>query len=110
MIPFFIGNLENINSMVTSDHIMNLLEEVSGKLPEDKEKMLGVIDRYQNLSEWERLIYRVGRRGGTYSSIDDLNNDPDTRKKIESLVQQIDKEQGKEGVEKFISDMVDQYI
>jgi hypothetical protein len=109
-IRLFIEALDNINSIITSDHIMNLLEEVSGKLPEDKDKMLGVIDRYQNLSDGERLIYRVGRRGGAYHSIDDLNSDPDTRKKLESLIQQIDKDQGQEGIEKFINDMVDQYI
>ena len=109
-IRLFIETLDNINSMVTSDHIMNLLEEVSGKLPEDKDKILNVIERYQNLSDEERLIYRIGRRGGAYRSIDDLNGDPDTRKKLETLIQQIEAEQGQEGVEKFISDMVDQYI
>lgn len=59
---------------------MNLLEEVSGKLPEDKEKMLAVIRKYQDLSESDRLIYRIGRRGGTYRSTDDLQHDPDIKK------------------------------
>lgn len=109
-IRLFVETLDNINSMVTSDHIMNLLEEVSGKLPEDKGKMLNVIERYQNLSDEERLIYRIGRRGGAYRSIDDLNGDPDIRRKLETLIQQIEAEQGQDGVERFISDMVDQYI
>ena len=47
----FIENLEGINSTVTSDHMMNLLEGVSGKLPEDKEKMLDVIRKYQELPD-----------------------------------------------------------
>ena len=39
-IRIFIDTLDGITSVVTSDHIMNLLENVTGKLPEDKEKML----------------------------------------------------------------------
>ncbi len=109
-LKLFIENLKGITSIITSDHIMNLLEEVEGKLPEDKQKMLDVIRRYQELPEEQRLIYRVGRRGGAYRSIDDLERDPVTYGKIKGLVQNIMETQGKEGVEKFISDMVDRYI
>jgi len=106
----FIENLEGITSTVTSDHIMNLLEGVSGKLPEDKEKMLTVIRNYQELPEPERIIFRVGRRGGAYGSIDDLQRDPATYQKIKNLTQDIMAKEGTEGVEKFITDMVDRYI
>ncbi|MBW2084289.1 MAG: hypothetical protein JRI39_14755 [Deltaproteobacteria bacterium] len=109
-IRVFIENLEGITSTVTSDHIMNLLEEVSGTLPEDKENMLKVIKRYQELPDKDRLIYRVGRRGGTYRSIDDLQRDPVTYKKIENLIRDIESQKGKEGVEEFITEMVDRYV
>jgi len=109
-IRLFIEHLDGITSKVTSDHIMNLLEEVSGKLPEDKEKILDLIGRYQQMSDDERLIYRIGRRGGAYRSIDDLERDPVTRKKLEDLVRDIRKEKGEDGIERFICDMVDQYI
>lgn len=106
----FIENLDGITSTVTSDHIMNLLEDVTGKLPEDKEKMLEVIKRYQALSDTERLIYRVGRRGGAYSSTEDLQRDPETHKKIENLIQEIRAKEGDNGVERFITEMVDRYV
>ena len=109
-IRLFIETLDNITSMVTSDHIMNLLEEVTGKLPGEKRKMLEVIDKYRNLPDWERIIYRVGRRGGAYRSTDDLERDPATREKIENLIGEIMREKGEEGVNRFISEMVDQYI
>ena len=109
-IKLFIENLEGITSTVTSDHIMNLLEEVTGKLPEDKEKMLQVIRKYQELPDRERLIYRVGRRGGAYRSTDDLSRDPFTYKKIENLIKDIESKKGIEGVEEFISEMVNRYI
>lgn len=109
-IKLFIETLENITSMVTSDHIMNLLEEVTGKMPEDKDKMLDVIKRYQELSDPDRLVYRVGRRGGTYRSTDDLQRDPATYKKIKTLIANVEEKDGTEGVEQFITEMVDRYI
>ena len=109
-IKLFIDTLENITSMVTSDHIMNLLEEVTGRMPEDKPKMLDVIERYQELSDTDRLVYRVGRRGGTYHSTGDLQRDPATYTKIKNLIANIEEKDGIDGVERFITEMVDRYI
>ncbi len=109
-VKLFIESLDGITSMVTSDHIMNLLEEVTGKLPEDKEKMLGVVKKYQELPDSERLIYRVGRRGGAYRSTDDLKRDPVAYEKIKNLVKDLEAKGGEEEIEKFITGLVDQYI
>jgi radical SAM superfamily enzyme YgiQ (UPF0313 family) len=109
-IRLFIENLDGINSMVTSDHIMNLLEEVTGRLPEDKDKMIEVIKKYQALSDNERLLYRVGRRGGVYRSTDDLETDPATRTKIENIIRQVRAEEGEEGIERLIFEMGNQYL
>ena len=109
-IGLFIQTLDGITSTVTSDHIMNLLEEVSGKLPDDKKKMLAVVQAYQNLSESDRLIYRAGRRGGAYRSTDDLKSDPATYQKIKNLIQTVEQEEGPQGIERMISEMVDRYI
>jgi biotin synthase-like enzyme len=109
-IRIFIENLDGISSVVTSDHIMNLLEEVTGKLPEDKDRMLEVIRKYQTMPYEERIIYRVGRRGGAYRSTDDIERDPVTRGKIENLISEIREERGEEGLERSIKEMVDQYI
>ncbi len=109
-IRLLIESLENLTSTITSDHIMNLLEEVSGKLPEDKEKMLDVIRNYQGLPDTDRLIFRAGRRGGAYRSTDDLKNDPVTYRKIKNLISQIQDNEGSDGVEKFLTDLVDRYV
>jgi len=109
-IRVFIEHLDGITSTVTSDHIMNLLEEVSGTLPQDKEKMLSVIYAYQKLPDTERLIYRVGRRGAAYRSTEDLRRDPVTYQKLRRLVEEIRTKEGEEGIEQFIRDMVDQYV
>jgi hypothetical protein len=109
-IKLFIENLDGITSTVTSDHILNLLEEVTGKLPEDRNKMLNVIKAYQDLSETDRLIYQVGRRGGAYRSTDDLNQDPETYQKIKNLISDIQESEGTEGIEKLMTGLADRYI
>ena len=109
-IKVFIETLTGITSILASDHIMNLLEEVSGKLPGDKEKMLAVIRKYQDLPDHERIVYRIGRRGGAYRSTDDLKMDQVTYQKLRNLVEELKSKGGMEEVERFITEMVDQYV
>jgi hypothetical protein len=70
-IKLFIENL-SCRSQIVSDHMMNLLPEVEGRLPEDKEKILAVIGRFQSLPPEERDNYKLGRRLGIYNKLDDL--------------------------------------
>ena len=69
----FIEQLE-CHSNYVSDHITNLLQEIEGKLPQDKEKMLASIDRFQSLPPQERTNFIVGRRAGLYVNLDDMAN------------------------------------
>ena len=107
-IRLFIKSLEGITSTLTSDHIINLLEEVEGTFPQDKEKMLSVIDRYLNLPEREKLLYRLGRRGGTLRCLDDLK-DPVLRDKLETALNDLSRE-APEGIEQIIDELGNQYI
>ncbi|MGB5984699.1 MAG: radical SAM protein [Desulfobacterales bacterium] len=109
-IRLFIEHLEGITSTVSSDHIMNLLENVSGTLPQDKPNMLAAVDAYLNLSDLDRLIYRAGRRGGAYRSPADLERDPVTYEKLKTLIDEISVEKGPQGVETFITELADRYI
>jgi len=54
-----IENLE-VTSHFISDHSTNVLMDVRGKLPEDKEQMLSIIRRYLALSGEEQLNFRLG--------------------------------------------------
>lgn len=62
------------HSNYVSDHVANLLQEIEGRLPQDKEKMLAVIDRFQSLPFEERTNFIVGRRTGIYTYVDDLHD------------------------------------
>jgi radical SAM superfamily enzyme YgiQ (UPF0313 family) len=91
-IRLFIEHLDGIESRIVSDHILNLLEELEGKLPEDKEKLLGLIDRYFDMSEEDRLIFRLGRRRGFYRSLDDLS-DQNTYQQLRQAVERYQREE-----------------
>lgn len=73
-IRVFIENLDGIGSQIASDHVLNLLEELEGKLPGEKETLLGILQRYTSLTEEDRMIFRLGRRAGVYRSLNDLEN------------------------------------
>ena len=109
-IKLFIETLDDkLTSTITSDHIMNLLEEIRGKLPDEKENMLQVIKKYQDLPEAERLMYRIGRRGGVYSSTDDLYRDENNYNKIKKLVSEL-AAKGPSETERLINEMANQYV
>jgi radical SAM superfamily enzyme YgiQ (UPF0313 family) len=70
----FLQALEGITSTVKSDHILNLFENLEGRYPEDKEKMLDIINRFLDLDPTERMLYQVGRRMGLFRTLADLNS------------------------------------
>ena len=87
---------------------MNLLPEVEGTFPRDKEHMLRVIDRYLSLPVEDRLLYRLGRRGGAIQSPDDLKN-PVLRSRLEVARVELEAEAGRD-LESIITELGDQYI
>jgi hypothetical protein len=84
-LKLFIQNLD-CRATFISDHVGNLLQELEGKLPEDKSKLLSIIARFQALSPQERQVYRIGRRTGYYHGLDDLA-DPGQRRVIEQMIE-----------------------
>jgi hypothetical protein len=76
------------HSNYVSDHVTNLLQEIEGKLPQDREKMLASIDRFQSLSSEDKHNFIVGRRLCMYSQLDDLYNLP-KRKAVEQLIHKL---------------------
>ncbi len=80
----FLERLDGITSQVRSDHVLNLFEEIEGKLPEDKEKMTGTIGRFLDMPERDRMLFQVGRRLGYLRRLEDID-DPETRASLERL-------------------------
>ncbi|MCF0122809.1 MAG: radical SAM protein [Ruminiclostridium sp.] len=97
-IRLFIENLHGITSVVDSDHILNILLELRGKLPEGKDRMLGTIDRFLDLPEDTQNIFRLGRRINLMSNLRDLDND--------ILVDKVKRTMDRSGIDKTNIDSV----
>ena len=73
-IRLMIESLQGIGSAIVSDHVLNLLEEVEGKLPDDRERIIAAIDRFLGMPEEDRAVFRLGRRQGLYRRLDDMSD------------------------------------
>ncbi len=58
-IRYFIERLHGISSRIESDHTLNLLPELSGTMPDDKERMLSTIDAYLRLLLIDKYGFRL---------------------------------------------------
>jgi len=102
--------IENLNcqSNLVSDHITNLLQQIEGKLPEDKGKMLATIARFQSLSPEEQQNFKLGRRLGIYEGLADLDNSlkhdsvEQARQRLSGDGKQVDEEMIYSLMERFI--------
>ncbi len=103
-----IQHLDGMTSTFVSDHVLNLLQEVEGKLPEEKEKMLHSIDRYLALANDERNNFRLGRRTGIYQSVEDLSNSA-LRNQVDRVHRQIESERPGD-MDKVLSEIMESFI
>jgi Fe-S oxidoreductase len=101
-----IENLQ-VTSYLKSDHILNLLMELEGKMPEDKQKCLNVINKYLTLPGKEKLNFKLGRRAGYYEKLADLD-DSYKRYKINEAIRHIGLEG--ENVDKVILKLKGSFI
>ncbi len=70
--------------------------------------MLEVIDRYLAMPSSERLLFRLGRRGGALRSLDDLGQSA-IRQRLERAAQDLTVQTGG-NLEAVITELADQYI
>jgi radical SAM superfamily enzyme YgiQ (UPF0313 family) len=80
-------NVDKISSHFANHHSVDLLLEIRGQLPEDKKKLLEIMDRFLSLDEPERINFILGRRLGYYRTLDDQANELHYR----FVKQQVDK-------------------
>ena len=105
----FIEALDGIRSRLVSDHIMNLLGDLEGQLPGEKEKLLAICDRFLGLDEGEQRLYQVARRAGLVNGLDDLNV-PGIRARAEALLAEVVRSYGPGGIEQACRDMMLRFV
>ena len=92
-IRLFLEQLE-CTSHLQSDHTLNLLVELDGKLPEDKPRLLQIIRRFQDLSPRLRRAFIIGRRAGGYvNTVADMDN-PTLRARALELYDRVQQQYG----------------
>jgi radical SAM superfamily enzyme YgiQ (UPF0313 family) len=104
----FIEHLDGIHSYVASDHILNLLEELEGRLPAAKPYLLEVIDRYLGLPREERLLFQLGRRLGLFRHLSD-REDPGLRARAVQLREKVEAQFGGD-LEEAIRTLAERFI
>ncbi len=107
-IRLFIEHLEGVQTTLVSDHLLNLLQELEGTLPEDKERLLGIIDTFLSLPQEERLMFQLGRRGGALTYLAELES-PGVKHKLRQAKEQIDRDVPG-GIPEYIREMKRRFV
>jgi radical SAM superfamily enzyme YgiQ (UPF0313 family) len=103
-----IDALHGITSTFLSDHILNLLSEIEGKFPDDKERMLKIIDTFLALPAEKKLNFRLGKRAGIYQTMEDMS-EPVLHRQVEELIAKLEA-QAPGGVEGSIARIKETYL
>lgn len=80
--------LEGIDSVLASDHALNLFEDLEGKLPGDRERMIAMLRSFLALDEDRQALYQLGRRAGLFRGLSDME-EPTKRAAAELLIRQL---------------------
>ncbi len=108
-IKTLIENLnDDIQTEIKSDHIINLIEDIEGKVMTEKDSMLQIIDHFLNLSTEEQKFYQLARRMGMiryYSDFDKLSED--SKKRIKEIYDSIKTESE---FEEVLGELISRYI
>ncbi len=70
----FLEHLDGITSQIKSDHILNLFQEVDGRLPRAKDMMTTPIKQFLNMAAQDQMMYRIGQRTGIFSKLKDFED------------------------------------
>lgn len=103
-IRLFIEHCDGITSTLTSDHMMNLLEDVEGTFPHDKPQMLSTIDNFLSMQQEDQEKFIIGRRVGIYRYL----NDYYPNFKIDQLYYSIKQQYG--SVDKAVMEILKNFI
>lgn len=88
-ILLLIEKLENITSRIKSDHMYNLLQEVDGVLPQDKEALLSILREFIQMDPGRRTLFQVGKRLGHFWRLSDMQI-PGRMAQVEAACQKLD--------------------
>jgi hypothetical protein len=83
-----IGKLDKISSQIKSDHMFNLLQEIDGVLPQDKERLLAVSQRFIDMDPEHRAFFQIGKMFRYFWQLDDMRI-PGRLAQVEDICRQL---------------------
>ncbi len=101
----FVAALGEVRSRLVSDHIMNLLGDLEGQLPGERNGLLATCDQFLALEPTEQHLYQLARRAGLVNGLDDLT-DSGVRRRAEQLLADALRRHGPDGVDEACRDMM----
>jgi len=91
-----------------SDHIINLFEDVEGRLNTEKDRILSVFSAFEALDNEDRRRYQIARRTGMVGSLSHmglLSNE--LLRQIDNILSQLSTE---EAFEAFLTKLLRRYV
>jgi len=82
-----IEHLDGITSRIKSDHNYNLLQEIDGILPDDKERLMQPLRTFIGMAPEQRVLFQVGKRSGHFVHLSDMGISGRT-KQVKDICQQ----------------------
>lgn len=70
-----VEHLDGITSHFANHHAVDLLLEIRGQLPKDKDRILGIMDRFLEMPEEDQTVFVLGRRMGYFHRLDDMGDE-----------------------------------
>ncbi|MBA4423736.1 MAG: radical SAM protein [Syntrophus sp. (in: bacteria)] len=101
--------LEGIRSRLVSDHIMNLLGDLEGQLPGEKQRLLDMCDAFLELPPEEQRLFQAGRRAGLLTGVQDLE-DLGARARSESVLAKLVRAYGPGRLEEGIQELKARFV
>ncbi len=103
----FMEHLNGIDSVIKSDHILNLFQEIEGKFPGDKASMIQILTDFLAMNPESRMLYQVGRRLGLFAGLHDLEK-PNLFARVHKFCK--DNHVTPENVDSITDDLVKRFI
>ncbi len=101
--------LDGIQSRLVSDHIMNLLGDLEGQLPVEKQGLLDRCDAFLQLPPEEQRLFQAGRRAGLLTGVTDLR-DSGARARSESVLAKLVQVYGPGRLEEGIQEIKARFV
>ncbi len=82
----FLEGIKDTPTNLISDHRINLLLELRGRLPDEYLNLRDTIEKFEGLSSFDKKLFIAGRRTGQIKILAELNH-AETRKKLAEIAE-----------------------